>query len=115
MRVLVCGSRHWYDPKPIYRELSAFPPDTVVMHGGCQGADTHAGIGAKALGMRVEVYPARWHLYGLAAGPLRNAEMLRQKPDLVLAFHDDLRKSRGTLDMVRRAQEAGVPVRVVTQ
>ena len=32
------------------------------------------------------------------------------KPDLVIAFHNDLPKSKGTKDMVKRAQKADVPV-----
>lgn len=43
-----------------------------------------------------------------AAGPIRDQEMLdKGKPDLVVAFLGN----RGTADMVRRAREAGVPVR----
>jgi hypothetical protein len=42
--------------------------------------------------------------------------MLREgRPDLVVAFTvGPLAQSRGTADMVRRAQEAGVPVHLVT-
>ena len=36
--------------------------------------------------------------------------MLDQKPDLVLAFHDDLGKSRGTADTVGEAKRRGIPV-----
>jgi hypothetical protein len=34
-------------------------------------------------------------------------------PDLVLAFHDDLERSKGTKHMVGIARKAKVPVRVV--
>jgi hypothetical protein len=36
------------------------------------------------------------------------------KPDLVLAFHNDIEHSKGTADMVRRAARAGVRVEVIT-
>ncbi len=73
------------------------------------------GVVAAGLGLSVQAYPAQWHQYGRAAGPLRNQEMLTDaKPDLVLAFHRNLARSRGTADMVRRARAAGVPVRVFT-
>lgn len=48
-----------------------------------------------------------------AAGVIRNREMLAEGPDVVLAFHADLAKAKGTRHMVRIAREAGVPVRVV--
>mgnify|MGYP001570460813 CR=1 FL=1 len=114
MRVLVCGSRDWTDPEPILRELRALPPgEVVVIHGAAQGADTIAGVAARHLQFRVEVYPADWKRYGRAAGPIRNRQMLLVgRPDVVLAFHRDIDASSGTKDMVRQARRAGVPVRV---
>ena len=51
--------------------------------------------------------------HGKAAGPIRNREMLRDGgPEMVAAFHTDLSQSKGTLDMVRIARSAGVPVKV---
>ncbi len=59
-------------------------------------------------------YPADWKRYGRAAGRIRNALMLEyEKPDLVIAFHEDLSTSRGTLDMLKRAKLAGIASRVV--
>lgn len=113
MRVLVCGDRAWSDRAPIERELRGLPEGTVVIHGGCRGADRLAGQVASELSFGVEEFPAEWHRYGRAAGPIRNRRMLEEgKPDLVLAFHPDLSRSRGTRDMVDRARKAGVEVRV---
>lgn len=65
-------------------------------------------------GLETESYPADWANFGKAAGPLRNQRMLDEgKPDLVVAFTNDLASSRGTRDMVRRAQAAGIPTWVV--
>ena len=41
---------------------------------------------------------------------IRNGEMLRDAPDLVLAFHNNIAESRGTADMIRQARRAGVAV-----
>jgi hypothetical protein len=50
--------------------------------------------------------------HGRAARPIRNQRMLDEgKPDLVVAFPG----GRGTTDMIRRAERAGVPVRQVQQ
>ena len=112
--VLVCGDRFWQDAHTIRRVLEGLGPVSVV-HGGAPGADRLVGVVAAGLGLSVQAYPAQWHQYGRAAGPLRNQEMLTDaKPDLVLAFHRNLARSRGTADMVRRARAAGVPVRVFT-
>lgn len=55
-------------------------------------------------------YPAEWEAHGKAAGPIRNAHMLSDfKPDLVVAFPG----GRGTADMVKKAQDAGVTVLLV--
>jgi hypothetical protein len=107
-RILVCGSRHWTDKSAIRRALSAFEPGDVVIHGGAPGADTIAGEAALVLGLKVEIYPADWERYGKAAGPIRNQLMIDSKPHCVVAF--PLPNSRGTLDTIRRAQAAGIPV-----
>ena len=112
LRVLVCGDREWTDLAPITRELKRCRP-AVVIHGGARGADTLAGTAARILKMQVEVFPADWERYGKAAGPMRNQQMLDEgKPDLVLAFHEHLEKSKGTKDMIRRAEKAGVPFEI---
>lgn len=112
MRVLVCGDRHWCDGHAIMEEIRRFNP-TVLIHGDARGADTLASEAALALEIPIEAYPAQWEKYGRAAGPIRNKQMLDEgKPDLVLAFHADLEKSRGTKNMVNQARKAGIPVRV---
>lgn len=114
MRVLVCGARDWTDADAIRRELLALPAGSVVIEGAARGADRLAAQIARELGLGVEEYPADWMRYGRAAGPIRNRRMLEEgKPDLVLAFHADLARSKGTRDMVERAQKAGTEVRVV--
>jgi hypothetical protein len=60
----------------------------------------------------IDVYVAQWKKHGRAAGPIRNQRMLDEgKPDLVVAFPG----GRGTADMIRRAERAGVPVQQVQQ
>ena len=117
MRVLICGDRHWADDASIrwhLQQLHEQYPDLEVIEGGATGADSIAGEIAREMGLTVYEYPAKWATYGKAAGPVRNAEMLVDgKPDLVLAFHDNLSTSRGTRDMVQRARKAGVPVEVI--
>lgn len=109
MRVIVCGSRDWRDPEPIRARLRQLPPDTVIVHGACRGADLMAGFVAQRLGLRVEPVPANWRAFGMSAGPIRNRAMLRRGADLVLAFGAE---GRGTKNMLRLASVWGVPAEV---
>ena len=99
--------------------LRALPPDAVVVHGDCRGADKMAGHVAKELGLKVEAYPADWS-QGRKAGPMRNKAMLQRilegdGPRKVIAFHRDIANSKGTADMVKRAKAAGVTVEVIAE
>jgi hypothetical protein len=110
VRALVCGGREWSNGESIRKALIDFNP-RVVIHGNCRGADKLAGIEAKKLGIEVVVFPAQWNRYGRAAGPIRNQQMLDEgEPEIVLAFHDDIAESVGTVDMVGRAMKAQLPV-----
>ena len=117
MKILVCGDRQWSDRQTIYRILLPYatqtPPVTII-HGGARGADTLTGQIAQELGLEVRAVQAEWKRYGKGAGPRRNDKMLNEHPALVIAFHNDLAKSKGTADTVRKAQKRGIAVRVVT-
>jgi hypothetical protein len=111
MRLLVSGDRNWKRMDIIERELKKFPNDTVVIHGMARGADTIAAFVAERLGMKVIPFEAKWHIYGRGAGPIRNQKMLDEgKPDMVLAFHENIKESLGTKDMIERAKKARIKV-----
>lgn len=98
----------------------------VLIHGGCKGIDLIADQVAKEVNperfSKILPFPIsedEWKLYGRKAGPMRNRDMLKalvaygREPMCsieVLAFHDNIRRSRGTRDMVRQARAANVPV-----
>jgi aspartokinase-like uncharacterized kinase len=112
MRVLVCGGRDFYDQAAVFSaldDLEAKHGELVVIQGGASGADLVARNWCFRHQSRVRMInePADWKAHGRAAGPIRNSLMLTEhKPDLVLAFPG----GRGTADMVRKAEAAGVPV-----
>jgi len=114
MKVLICGDRNWSDKELIKSRLQSFVlqhDNVTIIHGAASGADSLAGQAAKELGMNVLEFPADWKTYGKSAGPIRNRQMLRQgEPDFVWAFHDNLRESRGTKDMVKVAGQIGYKV-----
>lgn len=115
MKVLCCGDRNFTAYQIILRRLAQFQPGTIIIEGEAKGADSLSRDAANDLGFEVEQYPADWEKYGRAAGPIRNTQMLKEgKPDLVLAFHDDITNSKGTKNMIAQATKAGIPVEVIT-
>ena len=116
MNILICGSRDWKNSEIIYQEILRFSNVKRIIHGACKGADAIGGFVAERMGFEVVEFPARWDLYGRHAGPMRNQQMLDEGcPDVVLAFHDDFEKSKGTRDMARRARKAGIPVFIISE
>jgi hypothetical protein len=110
LKILVCGGRDYNDHEFLFRALDHVHKDkgpvTGVIHGGASGADGLAGAWATAARIPVTAVHAKWNLYGKAAGPLRNREMLGLKPDLIVAFPG----GRGTEDMCRQALDNGFTV-----
>lgn len=106
-KVLICGDRNWTDVNTImfwlHNLLQYWGYDTVIQ-GEARGADAIAKEEAEKLGFTVLSFPANWNRYGKAAGPIRNREMLGQRPDLVLAFHSDIKNSKGTASTVGQAK-----------
>ncbi len=116
MRVLVCGTRSYFNEPFIKSILEKLEKDTVIIEGEASGADSQARDVAESLGLSVEKFPADWSRYGRAAGHIRNTQMLQEgRPDWVYAFFEDLKayeKSRGTKNMISQAGRARVPVRI---
>ncbi len=118
MRAIVCGDRNWKRMDIIERELRKLPPDTLIIHGAARGADTLGKFVAEKIGLKVindgKGFPADWKRYGRGAGPIRNQQMIDEgKPDMVLAFHENISESLGTKDMVTRARRIGLKVIII--
>ena len=108
--LLVCGGRDYTDREAAFAALDRADQKRhieAVVHGGQRGADALAAEWAIAHRRRELRYDADWAGRGPAAGPERNARMLEKGlPDGVCAFPG----GRGTADMIRRAEAAGLPV-----
>lgn len=105
MKALVCGGRNYGDREAVFAALDRLAP-TSIIHGGATGADSLADEWASTTGTPCTTYYANWQVHGRAAGPIRNAEMLAEMPDVVVAFPG----GKGTADMVRQARAKGVRV-----
>lgn len=118
MRILVCGSRHFDDWALLNETLQPYNPwetkdwTLEIIEGGAKGADFLARVWAKYNQVPWTEYPADWKNHGMAAGPIRNKQMLDEgKPDLIIAFM--FKDSRGTKNMVEQAKKAGVETRII--
>lgn len=118
MIVIVCGGRDFADASFVVTALDALhrkTPITVLLNGGAEGADRHALVWAASAGVDRITYHANWKKYGTAAGPRRNADMLKAAISIgaqlgetvgVVAFPG----GPGTADMKRQSQNANVKV-----
>lgn len=116
-KVLICGAREWSDKPAIDRLINDLikvhgKNDLIVIEGGAEGADLLARICATERSVHVAEVRALWQTRHRGAGPQRNKAMLGLEPDEVHAFHEDLSKSKGTRDTVRRARRLGYHVEV---
>ena len=111
MRILICGDRNYVDWRHIIKSfIESLPKDSVIIQGGCRGADLLAKSEAKRNNLEVIEFPADWKAYGKAAGHIRNRQMLDEgKPDIVIAFHENIQNSRGTLNMLTQSRVYNIP------
>lgn len=114
LKILVTGDRDWDDIKFVHETLRGYRAGTILVHGACRGADVISAAIGQALGFEVRSYPADWDANGKKAGRLRNQEMLDKEHtpespiDLVIAFHRDIEKSKGTKHMLSISEKAGI-------
>ena len=128
-KVIIAGGRDFSDYDFMFKSLSEvfrgkYEPDEIVS-GMASGADALGVVIAKEQGVPVKPFPADWSThnpemcdgtcsgsrkarpYCSNAGHYRNQKMA-DYADALVAFWDG--KSRGTLDMINRMQNADKPV-----
>lgn len=82
VRVLVTGGRNFSDKRFVFSILDCIrqvyesqgSTISVVIHGDAAGADTLAGMWARASGIPDIACPADWNTHGKSAGPIRNRQ-----------------------------------------
>lgn len=127
--VIITGTRHanWAQHhRTILAALRALPAPLHLVHGAGRGVDTIADRLAQEWSWRTSAIPADWlecgpecpptghQRYCPQAGPRRNQLMIdRHGPEAggVLAFPARTR-SPGTWDLIRRATQAGLHIRI---
>ena len=114
MRVLIYGGRDFVDTESHWEWLDytlarycEWHGETLtVVSGRARGADQFGERWAISCSFPVATYPADWEKHGKAAGHIRNQQMLDSGIDLAIEFPG----GRGTADMRRRPDKAGVKV-----
>jgi hypothetical protein len=117
MKVLVTGGRGhtaYEDRMWLYAGLSllhGMNPITEVIEGDADGFDHHAknwALWRRACGdvITLTTVPARWQEHGRSAGVIRNIEMAKMKPSVVLACPGGV----GTQHMIDTAKAHGLKV-----
>lgn len=115
MKLIIAGSRSFADYRFLRDTLDRLTAKIdgrrlVILSGHAKGADRLGELWAYERRITYEVHRADWKKHGKAAGPKRNAAMLKDA-DAVIAFWDG--KSPGTRDLLKQAEKAGIKVKVV--
>jgi hypothetical protein len=112
--ILVTGDRKFNDYeeyKLVDRAIKNRKPDCVVQ-GGASGADEMARQVCEKRGIPCFTCHAWWNFFKRAAGPIRNGWMLKflHHIDEVLAFHNNIKESKGTKNMIDQAKKKKIKV-----
>ncbi len=111
--IIICGDRNWTGRRTIYWFMEKLPSDVRIITGGAKGADAIAENIRVSLDLDGKVYPANWTMFGKAAGPIRNRRMIEdESPYLVVGFHDNISRSRGTKNMLLLAKKRKIRYQV---
>ena len=110
MRVIIAGGREIKNYEYVKEAITASGLElqiTQIISGRePNGVDALGERWAKEHGVPIEVYPADWHTYGNAAGPIRNKKMAGIA-DALIAIPG---KGPGTQNMIREAVTKGIKV-----
>ena len=117
-RMIVAGGRTFQDyalmRSNLDRITAEIPGKIELISGHAPGADTLGERYAREHKMRLRVFPARWDLYGKAAGVLRNQQMIDyalKRSAIAVFFWDG--SSRGTRDAIWRSLKAGIRTKII--
>lgn len=112
MRTIIAGSRtiDTYTAVALAVHASGWAEEiSEVVSGAARGVDALGERWASEHGVPVKRFPADWGAYKKAAGPMRNEQMAAYADALIAVWDGE---SRGTEDMIARAEARGLKVYV---
>lgn len=110
MKVIIAGSRSIDDYDLVCQAIKESGWEdkiTEVVSGDCYGIDKLGAEWAIYRHIPIKTFPARWDLYGLSAGPIRNAKMAEYADALILIWSGS---SKGSKSMKEKAEVARIPI-----
>jgi len=121
MRVVVTSYRHWADPRVVWNRMQRLQDYCAMQRTGLEvgvgdcptGGDLFVRDWAVTAPVLLRVFYADWANQGLAAGPIRNQNMINTMLregglDQVIAFMDPA--SKGARRCAEYAESLGIPV-----
>lgn len=115
-KLVIAGSRNFQDYPMLAEVVDEHLKEKIRNHeitiisGTAKGADRLGERYAQERGFHLEHYSAAWERFGNAAGPIRNAQMVKAA-DEVIVFWDG--ESAGTKNIIASAQASNVPCTVI--
>ena len=108
MKTIIAGSRSIKQSVVVQRAIkqSNFHI-TEVFSGNARGVDTLGERWAEDNRIPIKYFPADWKAHQKSAGPIRNQAMANEADALIAVWDGD---SRGTADMIHRAEKNGLLV-----
>ncbi len=116
-RIIIAGSRQFNDYEKMLKTLDELGVHLInlvdpieIISGHAPGADALGEKFAKAYGYPLKIFPAKWDIYGRAAGPIRNEQMAKYASEadrgILIAF--PIGESKGTRNMIKLAKQYGL-------
>lgn len=110
MKVIVAGSRSIKNYDLVEKAIKDSGFEVTEILSGCAGGVDELGEQYAARhNVKISYFQANWSTYGRSAGMVRNTDMAKHAEALIAVWDG---KSVGTKDMIDKANQIGIPVKV---
>ncbi len=106
-RLVVAGSRNFNDYSLLCTTLNEVVGElkseynVTIVSGTANGADKLGEKYAEKHGLKIERHPANWGRYGRGAGPIRNAEMVKESDGVVVFWNGESSGAKNIIDCAK--------------
>ena len=106
-RLVVAGSRNFNDYSLLCATLDEVVGElkskynVTIVSGTANGADKLGEKYAEKHGLKIERHPANWGFYGRGAGPIRNAEMVKESDGVIVFWNGESAGAKNIIDCAK--------------